>query len=129
MLKLRNIFILVTLFLYIGPVYSQNIEGLKDIVSFQQEKISRIEDTLKRLVGLVEEQNNITNANNNFKLIEKQINDIKDKLNLFENSIKNITNLTYDLDFALKRVERHLQLSSMKSVEDKANDKEAKDKE
>ena len=41
---------------------------------------------------------------------------------MFENNLKNITNLTYDLDFALKRVERHLQLSSIKSDNDRSKE-------
>ncbi len=127
MIKLRYILISILLFFYIVPVYSQTIEGLKDIVSFQQEKISIIEDNLKKVVGLIEEQSNLKDANGNFKLFEKQINDLNDKLKLIENKIKNITNLTYDIDFALKRVERHLQLSSIKSDQDKINVTEAKD--
>ena len=127
MIKLRYILISILLFFYIVPVYSQTIEGLKDIVSFQQEKISIIEDNLKKVVGLIEEQSNLKDANGNFKLFEKQINDLNDKLKLIENKIKNITNLTYDIDFALKRVERHLQLSSIKSDQDKINVTETKD--
>ena len=127
MLKLRYIFILITLLLFNGSAFPQTIEGLKDIVSFQQEKISRIEDNLKKLVGLIEEQTNLKNPNDNLKLIEKQINDINEKLRLFENNIKNITNLTYDLDFALKRIERYLELSSIKSGKNKISDTETKD--
>ena len=119
MSKLRYLIISILLVFCVSPVYSQTIEGLRDIVSFQQEKISRIEDNLKKLVGLIEEQSNLNNENNNLKSIENQINNINDKLRLFENNIKNITNLTYDLDFALKRVERHLQLSSIKSDNDR----------
>ena len=119
MSKLRYLIISILLVFCVSPVYSQTIEGLRDIVSFQQEKISRIEDNLKKLVGLIEEQSNLNNENDNLKSIENQINNINDKLRLFENNIKNITNLTYDLDFALKRVERHLQLSSIKSDNDK----------
>ena len=122
MSKLRYLIISILLVFYVSPVYSQTIEGLRDIVSFQQEKISRIEDNLKKLVGLIEEQSNLNNENNNLKSIENQINNINDKLRLFENNIKNITNLTYDLDFALKRVERHLQLSSIKSDNDKSKE-------
>ena len=122
MIKLRYILISILLFFYIVPVYSQTIEGLKDIVSFQQEKISRIEDNLKKLVGLIEEQSNFKNDDSNLKSIEKQINVVNDKLRLIENKIKNITNLTYDLEFALKRVERHLQLSSIKTEQDRIND-------
>ena len=122
MSKLRYLIISTLLVFCVSPVYSQTIEGLRDIVSFQQEKISRIEDNLKKLVGLIEEQSNLNNKNNNLKSIENQINNINDKLRLFENNIKNITNLTYDLDFALKRVERHLQLSSIKSDNDRSKE-------
>ena len=122
MSKLRYLIISILLVFCVSPVYSQTIEGLRDIVSFQQEKISRIEDNLKKLVGLIEEQSNLNNENNNLKSIENQINNINDKLRLFENNIKNITNLIYDLDFALKRVERHLQLSSIKSDNDRSKE-------
>ena len=122
MSKLRYLIISILLVFCVSPVYSQTIEGLRDIISFQQEKISRIEDNLKKLVGLIEEQSNLNNENNNLKSIENQINNINDKLRLFENNIKNITNLTYDLDFALKRVERHLQLSSIKSDNDRSKE-------
>ena len=122
MSKLRYLIISILLVFNVLPVYSQTIEGLKDIVSFQQEKISRIEDNLKKLVGLIEEQSNLNNENNNLKSIENQINNINDKLRLYENNIKNITNLTYDLEFALKRVERHLQLSSIKSDNDRSKE-------
>ncbi len=127
MLKLGYIFTLLVFIFYNGTASSQSSDGLKNIVSLQQEKISRIEDNLKRLVGLIEEQANINKANDNLKIIKKQINNINEKLRLFENNIKNITNLTYDLDFALKRVERHLQLSPIKSSKDSINDKETKD--
>ena len=125
--RLSFLFISISLILFSGHASSQTLEGLKDIVSFQQEKISRIEDNLKKLVGLIEEQANLKNPNDNLKLIEKQINDINEKLRLFENNIKNITNLTYDLDFALKRIERYLELSSIKSGKNKISDTETKD--
>ena len=128
MFKFRYIYISIILTLSSLPLYSQTIEGLKDIVSFQQEKISRIEDNLKNLIGLMERQSNLKNENSNLKTIEKQINDISDKLRLFENKIKNITNLTYDLDFALKRIERHLELTSIKSGKDQINSQNAKEK-
>ena len=127
MLKLRYILILILITFYNGTVSSQSSDGLKDIVSTQQEKISRIEDNLKRLDGLIEEQAKINMANDNLKIIKKQLNNINDKLRLFENNIKNITNLTYDLEFALKRVERHLQLSPIKSINDNTKDNEIKD--
>ena len=39
------------------------------------------------------------------------------KLRLLESNIKNITNLAYNLDFSLKRIERHLELSSIQEKE------------
>ena len=110
MFKLRYIFISILLFFYIVPVLSQTIDGLKDIVSFQQEKISRIEDNLKKVVGLIEEQSKLKSSDSRLKSLEKEINVFNDNLKLIENKIKNITNLAYDLEFALKRVERHIQL-------------------
>ena len=121
MIKLRYIFISILLFFYIVPVLSQTIDGLKDIVSFQQEKISRIEDNLKKVVGLIEEQSKLKGADSRLKLLEKEIKETIDNVKLIENKIKNITNLAYDLEFALKRVERHLQLSSLKSGQDNIN--------
>ena len=125
-LLIKLLFFLV-LFVSTSSVFSQSLDGLKDIVSFQQEKISRIEDNLKKVIGLIEEQSKFKNDDGNLKSIEKQINVVNDKLRLIENKIKNITNFTYDLEFALKRVERHLQLSSIKTEQDRTNDTETKD--
>ena len=110
--------ILFSILLLIGPAHSQSIEGLKDIVSVQQEKISRIEDNLKKLIGSVEQQSNIGNKNQTLDLIENQINVLNNKIRLLENNIKNITDLSYNLDFAMKRIERHLEL---RSIQDKSN--------
>ncbi len=114
--------IIVGLFLLIpNLVFSQSIDGLKEIVKLQQDKISTIEDNLKKLIGSIEKQSNTTSANKNLTIIENQINEITKKLKLLENNIKNITNLSYNLDFALKRVERHLELSSIQGVGDTKN--------
>ena len=98
----------------------QSIDGLQDIIKIQQNKISIIEDNLKKLIGSIEEQSNRNQLNANSKLIENKINDINQKLRLLESNINNITNLTYNLDFALKRIERHLELSS---IQEKNNTK------
>ena len=50
------------------------------------------------------------------KLIQSQVNEINQKLILLENNIKNVTNLSYNLEFSLKRIERHLELSSIQDV-------------
>ena len=110
-----KLLLFLVLFVSTSTVFSQSLDGLKDIVSFQQEKISQIEDNLKKLIGSVEEQSNNKIKNNTIKSIESQINDINEKLRLLDNSIKNITNLSFNLEFALKRIERHLQLSSIQN--------------
>jgi len=107
--------ILLSIFLLIGSANSQSIEGLKDIVSVQQDKISRIEDNLKKLIGSVEQQLNIVNKNQTLDLIENQINELNNKIRLLENNIKNITDLSYNLDFAMKRIERYLELRSIQN--------------
>ena len=93
--------------------FTQSIDGLQEIVKIQQDKISNIEDNLKRLIGSIEEQTNLNKSNANLKLVENQINNINQRLSLLESNIKNITNLVYNLDFSLKRIERHLELSSI----------------
>ena len=100
--------------------YSQSIDGLQEIVKLQQDKISIIEDNLKKLIGSIEEQSNKNNSNNNSKFIVNQINEINQKLILLENNIKNITNLAYNLDFALKIIELHLELFP---IQEKVNPK------
>ena len=92
---------------------AQSIDGLQEIVKIQQDKISTIENNLKKLTGFIEEQTNRNQSNANSKLIENKINDINQKLRLLESNINNITSLAYNLDFALKRIERHLELSSI----------------
>ena len=107
----RNILLFTLLFA--GPVMAQSIEGLKDIVSIQQEKILRMEDNIKKLVGSLEQQSNFGTQNKNLKVLENQVNELSSNIRQLENKIKNITNLSYNLDFALKRIERHLQLKSI----------------
>jgi len=111
-----------------SPASSQNIDGIKEIVTIQQEKISRIEETVKKLIGSFE---TISNSNNNAvktEDVERQIYSINQKLTLLENNLKNITNLSYDLEFALKRIERHLELSSIQNVNKKENKEEKEEK-
>ena len=102
---------------------AQSIEGLKDIVSIQQEKILRMEDNIKKLVGSLEQQSNFGTQNKNLKVLENQVNELSSNIRQLENNIKNITNLSYNLDFALKRIERHLEL---KAIQDD-NTKEVND--
>ena len=120
-----NIFL--SIFLLIGPANSQSIDGIKDIVSVQQDKISRIEDNLKKLIGSVEQQLNIVNKSQTLDLIKNQINELNNKIRLLENNIKNITDLSYNLDFAMKRIERHLELRSIQNnIKNGTNNTESK---
>ena len=118
MFRPLKILIIIILSLLPSLVYSQSISGLQEIVKLQQDKISNIEDNLKSLIGSIEEQSNLDKSNAVSKLIENQINEINQRLRLLENNIKNITNLSYNLDFALKRIERHLELSSIQGKND-----------
>ena len=134
MLMHRSLKILICILFCFSPTLAltQSIDGLQEIVKTHQDKISNIEDNLKKLIGSIEEQTNLNKSNINLKSVENQINDINQRLSLLESNIKNITNLVYNLDFSLKRIERHLELSSIqdknisKKVTDLDNKKETK---
>ena len=126
--KFIRVISLLTTFLFSLPVSSQSLDGLKEIVTIQQEKIARIENDLKNLIGSFESLSN-QKQNNKIPLeLESKINSITQKLNLLENNIKNITNLSYNLDFALKRIERHLELTSINNGNIKQSNKEVPSK-
>ena len=127
MLKTLKVLASLLFFFISNFAFSQNIEGLKEIVKAQQDKISIIEDNLKKLIGSIEEQTNLNKSETSLKLIQSQVNEINQKLILLENNIKNVTNLSYNLEFALKRIERHLELSSIQNVTNKEK-KEANNK-
>ena len=119
-----NILLILLICLVTSLAKSQNIDGLKEIVASQQEKINTIEDILKELRGSIESQSISSNSNQVNSVLQNKVNVIKDTIKILENKINNITNFTYDLDFALKRVERHLDLSSINV----SNNNQIKDK-
>ena len=126
--KFIRVISLVIIFLSSSPVFPQSLDGLKEIVTIQQEKIARIENDLKNLIGSFE---SLSNQKQNNKIpveLESKINSVAQKLNLLENNIKNITNLSYNLDFALKRIERHLELTSINNGNIKQSNKEVPSK-
>ena len=127
-LKALKILIFIIFCLSSSLATSQSIDGLQEIVKLQQDKISSIEDNLKKLIGSIEEQSNLNKSTANSKLLENQINDINQKLRLLESNLKNITNLAYNLDFALKRIERHLELSSIEEKKASKNASNLKNK-
>ena len=113
MFKLIQFLLLIFNPFLLSPAFSQSMDGLKEIVTIQQEKIARIENNVKNLIGSFE---SLSNSKSMVKVpedLENKINTINQKLNLLENNLKNITNLSYDLDFALKRIERLLELTSI----------------
>ena len=114
MFKLNiKIFLFIINFVISSSAISQSLDGLKEVVSSHQEKIVTIESTLKKLIGSLEQQSNNTSLNKDNKSIEIQIKSLNNIINLLQNKINNITSLVYDLDFSLKRIERHLELSSI----------------
>jgi TolA-binding protein len=122
--KYIRVISLVIIFLSSSPVFPQSLDGLKEIITLQQEKIARIENELKNLIGSFESLSN-QKQNNKIPLeLESKINSVAQKLNMLENNIKNITNLSYNLDFALKRIERHLDLTSINNGNIKQSNKE-----
>ena len=122
--KYIRVISLLIILLLSSPVFPQSLDGLKEIVTIQQEKIARIENDLKNLIGSFESLSN-QKQNNKIPLeLESKINSVAQKLNLLENNIKNITNLSYNLDFALKRIERHLDLTSINNGNIKQSNKE-----
>ena len=92
---------------------AQSIDGLQGIVSSQQEKIITIENTLKTLIGSIEQFSKDQNPNKKNKLIQSQINEINDQIIILKNKMANITDLALNIEFSMKRIEKHLQLSSM----------------
>ena len=57
-------------FLISSAAISQSMDGLKEVVSSQQEKIATIETTLKKLIGSIENQSKNLNQNQNIELAE-----------------------------------------------------------
>ena len=87
MFKLIQFLILIFNPFLLSPAFSQNIDGLKEIVTIQQEKIARIENNIKNLIGSFE---SISNSKSMVKVpedLENKLNTINQKLNLLENSM------------------------------------------
>ena len=75
-------------FLTSSSAISQSMDGLKEVVSSQQEKIATIESTLKKLIGSIENQSKNLNQNQSNELVENQINTINDTIKILQNKIK-----------------------------------------
>ena len=121
-----KIILLFFSFLISSSAISQSMDGLKEVVSSQQEKIATIESTLKKLIGSIEKQSKNLNQTQNIELIENQINSINENIKILHNKIKNVTTLAYDLEFSVKRIERHIELSSITSPKIKSSNLKVK---
>ena len=108
-----NILVFIFAFFASFSAVAQSIDGLQGIVSSQQEKITTIENTLKTLIGSIEQFGKDQNPNKKNKLIQNQINEINDQIIILKNKMGNITELALNIEFSMKRIEKHLQLSSM----------------
>ena len=108
-----NIFTLIFVCFVNFAAIGQSIDGLQVIVSSQQEKIITIENTLKTLIGSLEQFTKDQNPTKKNKLIQSQINEINDQVIILKNKITNITELALNLEFSMKRIEKHMELSSM----------------
>jgi len=119
-----NILLFFFSFLISSSAISQSINGLKEVVSSQQEKIATIEVTLKKIIGSIENQSKNISQNQNIIVIENEINSINETIKILQNKINNITTLAYDLEFSVKRIERHIELSSINKQVNNENLKE-----
>ena len=119
-----NILLFFFSFLISSSAISQSINGLKEVVSSQQEKIATIESTLKKLIGSIENQSKNISQNQNIIVIENEINSINETIKILQNKINNVTKLAYDIEFSVKRIERHIELSSINKQVNNENLKE-----
>ena len=122
-----NTFALFFVFFVNFDSVAQSIDGLQGIVSSQQEKIMTIENTLKSLIGSLEQFTKNQKPLRENKLIQGQINEINDQIIVLKNKMSNITELALNLEFSMKRIEKHLELSSMNFI-DKPNVEKQKKK-
>ena len=102
-------FILIFIFLFISfNSFAQN-SGLKEIVKVQQDKINSVEKTLKKLIGKIENKNSDTIMS---KDIFNQIKSLNDNLKILDTKIQTLNQFAYKLEFEIKRLQTHLNLSS-----------------
>ena len=106
---------------YSSFVYAQE-SGIKEIVKTHQDKIISVEKTLKTLIGKIENKKNNFNSDG-LKKINDSISLISDKLKILDSKIQTLTDFSYRLEFEIKRLEAHLNLSSSYSKEKQPKEK------
>ena len=97
-------FLVVFCFLYYSKISFAQEAGLKGIIKKQQDKIQQIENSLKSLIGKLE--NNDVN-----KSISDQLSKIETNLLKITNQFKNLSEFAYELEFKINRIETNLKLS------------------
>ena len=97
-------FLLTSLSLFYSSVCFTQESGLKEIIKKQQDKIQLIENSLKSLIGTLE------NKDVN-KSITNQLNKMENDLSKITNQYKNLSKYAYELDFRINRIETNLKLS------------------
>ena len=83
---IQFLFLIFNSFLF-SPAFSQSLDGLKEIVTIQQEKIARIENNVKNLIGSFESLSNLKSNVEVPEDLESKINSINQKLNLLESNL------------------------------------------
>ena len=84
---------------------------MKEIVKSHQDKITSVEKSLKTLIGKIETVKNNTKTIE-FKNIENTISTINENLKNIRIKNPNFNTVFYKLEFEVKRLEAHLNLSS-----------------
>ena len=114
-------YILIQFFSLFVIIFSSHAQdsGLKEIVKSHQDKITSVEKSLKTLIGKIETVKNNTNSIE-FKNIENTISTINENLKILESKIQTLTQFSYKLEFEVKRLEAHLNLSSSYPKENKS---------
>ena len=106
-MRFKHIFNL--LFLYILIIASNNAfaqsSGIKEIVKSQQERIISLENTLKTLIGNLENPGQVNLDKNNLETLV-------DKVKILNSKLDMLTEFSYRLEFEIKRIQTHLNLNN-----------------
>jgi len=108
MFRHKKLILIFTFLFFNSNSFAQNT-GLKDIVKAQQEKLTSVEKTLKKLIGKIENNNSKTDKSKN---LFNEIKSLNDNLQMLDSKIQTLNQFAYKLEFEIKRLQTHLNLSS-----------------
>ncbi len=86
-------------------------ESLKELVKTQRDKLISVENSLKKLTGQIESQKSDFSLAQMDKL-NSRINNFIDSIKILESKLQTLTEFSYRLEFQIKRLETHFNLSS-----------------